>query len=619
MDFISQSNTHKGTKQDENEMTRKLLQMVEIGFNTEMDFLVNSINDIVMTKHIINSSLNKRKCINSEDSMKNNMLHYITNTCNIEMAKYYIANEININKKNSEEQTPLLRSISLCNNFMTLLLIEKKANLNSKDGEGNTALSLAIMKGNIDIAIRLINEGADVNSQNNKNNTPLHLIVKHNLIQLVDLVISKGANVNALNDDGLTPICYSISRLKIFKKLMNNGADLNLILLDTILEAKSFTIFELLITRKVNYTNTLLHKAITLNKNHIFDLVMKLSIDINGQDSEGLTPLHYAVKYKNFYALKMLLKNNADFNKQDKMLYYPIDYTIIYRCSDHAQLLINNGAYLNINNTIIKDIKTINALIKGKYDLDNLDKYKLLQDAIKADNLDVFKFLISFNTSIDYKFIKILVKMYKTNKKQNQCLNYFIENNLNNHNKRYVYIKLTKYGFLEIIKRLDDYIDFKFKYGQTALHIATEYNQMKIVHYVIKNGMDINAVDNDGDTALHVALECDNNEIIKYLVFYEADQLIKNRHSQSPIELAVEYNVEHLLNKSIKSNPYIDTENMCKVCYISFDEPENISKKYAFKCGHLHCTSCINYMHEHLNFSCSICRALCYDLIDLYI
>ena len=41
--------------------------------------------------------------------------------------------------------------------------------------------------------------------------------------------------------------------------------------------------------------------------------------------------------------------------------------------------------------------------------------------------------------------------------------------------------------------------------GYTLLHAAASYNQMEILQFLLSNGCNVHAVDNDGDSALHYA------------------------------------------------------------------------------------------------------------------
>lgn len=45
------------------------------------------------------------------------------------------------------------------------------------------------------------------------------------------------------------------------------------------------------------------------------------------------------------------------------------------------------------------------------------------------------------------------------------------------------------------------------KFNRNALHIATLRGHLEVAKVLLKNGIDIDAFDNDGNTALHFAAE----------------------------------------------------------------------------------------------------------------
>ena len=97
------------------------------------------------------------------------------------------------------------------------------ANVNSKDSKGMTPLHAAAIRNHKEIAQLLIAKGADVNAKNKYGGTPLHYAATK---EIAELLIAKGANVNMREIDGSTPLDLAIKRKRteIADLLRKHGA-----------------------------------------------------------------------------------------------------------------------------------------------------------------------------------------------------------------------------------------------------------------------------------------------------------------------------------------------------------------------------------------------------------
>ena len=77
-------------------------------------------------------------------------------------------------------------------NKLTDLLGKNNLDLEQKDSDGNTPLNIAVQNGNYEIVLTLIKQGASIDTQNNLRNTPLHFANTYNFPNVLKLLINNG-------------------------------------------------------------------------------------------------------------------------------------------------------------------------------------------------------------------------------------------------------------------------------------------------------------------------------------------------------------------------------------------------------------------------------------------
>ena len=98
-------------------------------------------------------------------------------------------------------------------------------------------------------------------------------------------------------------------------------------------------------------------------------------------------------------------------------------------------------------------------------------------------------------------------------------------------------------------------VDVRDGYGETALHLATTSNKIKVVEHLLQEGADVNRqTENSKKTPLHYATELDYTEVVRRLVRKEADINIKNEDDKPPLDQARKGSeIEVLLLQLVKS------------------------------------------------------------------
>lgn len=82
-----------------------------------------------------------------------------------------------------------------------------------------------------------------------------------------------------------------------------------------------------------------------------------------------------------------------------------------------------------------------------------------------------------------------------------------------------------------------DSVDYRNDYGDTPLHIVSNWGDCEAIHLLIEAGADINAQGERGYSPLHCATEQNHPKAIKMLIFLGAEIQLDD-DGYSPLELA---------------------------------------------------------------------------------
>ncbi len=135
----------------------------------------------------------------------------------VEMAKYLISKDVDINIKANNGVTALL-AVASHSRELTELLISKGADIKAKSEEGGlfTQCTIGILTGSVSIELAeiLLSKGADIEEATNsdpdyKGYTPLIMASNMNNEELIKFLIKNGANVNVKANDGTTPLSHA--------------------------------------------------------------------------------------------------------------------------------------------------------------------------------------------------------------------------------------------------------------------------------------------------------------------------------------------------------------------------------------------------------------------------
>lgn len=231
--------------------------------------------------------------------------------------------------------------------------------------------------------------------------------------------------------------------------------------------------------------------------------------NLKNKTSMGSTPLMMASEYKSLGIAKYLLKKGADIDIQDNNGDPAIHWSAYYGNVPFTRFMLENGAKTNLKSihsdgvmqVALKEWKdsVVDLLLEYKVNIYNVqENSKDLINAVKNNNYSLFRGLVN-------------------------------KNNINTRDgsgNTLLMIAAQK-GFIKIVEYLVDEgvdIDEVNSVGQTALNLAVYFGQNSIANYLIEKGANVNKTDNRFILSpLIAAIRSNNLEIGKILLMKGAD------------------------------------------------------------------------------------------------
>jgi len=371
-------------------------------------------------------------------------------------------------------------------------LVVKGANINVKDGSGNTVLMYSLTNNADSGLIKLLLEKKSaVNTTNDDGETPLLLAVKNRNEDHVRLLLENKANPNngVITVEGhynekaaLTLLEYAAynGKIIIVQLLLKHGAKIkdtraHLIAAD---RAKTFD-----------------HRGNELSdeqQKEVFWAIVKTLLskgaDVNAHDVNypGNTLLFYAINQHNLNMVKYLVQHGADPMRED--------YTLLAWQNQHFP----NG----------KEIKEF--------------IYSLLEFSDKEDEEE--SGYLPIHAAIKKRDLKKVKEILKGDPAAAKAVD------KNGHAP--LHVLFYSYGCSSCVEVMSAAI-FDMK------QMATEDNMLPMLELLLKNGSDVNALNNNGKTPLHAAAQFGAPEkLIAVLLKNSADVNARDKFGKTPLHYA---------------------------------------------------------------------------------
>ena len=259
------------------------------------------------------------------------------------------------------------------------------------------------------------------------------------------------------NRPPLMHACFDGGRLKIIKRLIQNGADI---------QARDCD------------GSTVLHYASRYSNQEVVEFLLKLNeISVNATDNSNQTPLMRACydggRLDN---IKMLIQNGADIQARD--------------CNGSTVLHV---ASISSNQEVVEFLLKLNEISVNA--TDNSSQTPLMYACLNGGPLQIIKMLIQNGADIQARKCDGSTVLHLASRYSNQEVVEFL-------------LKLN-----EISVNATNNL-----YQTPLMHACNNGGRLDNIKMLIKNGADIQASSSNGSTVLHFASQLSNQEVVEFLL-----------------------------------------------------------------------------------------------------
>ncbi|KAM3496935.1 hypothetical protein MY10362_009696 [Beauveria mimosiformis] len=257
--------------------------------------------------------------------------------------------------------SPLMSAASLRSESCMRLLLAKDAKVNVKNFMGHTAFTIAVFQaiggyGRSPVKL-LLDRGADTEVTTRWEMTPLHTASLEGR-SITGLLVDRGANIEAKAELGLTPLCFAVAggQIRATKFLLNRGAEVNVrtsegqspLHLAAQYVGEQVVHLRLEHEAEVDCSNTAegqdaLRLAAQYDREQIVHLLLEHGAEIDCRDQDGWTPLCWAAFNGNTEIIRLLIERGAEVNMKTFEGATPLRIARAEKQADAVQVLFDNG------------------------------------------------------------------------------------------------------------------------------------------------------------------------------------------------------------------------------------------------------------------------------------
>jgi len=426
----------------------------------------------------------------------------------IETIKLLIVAGANIDLKDENGETLLMKAIGSGNIVLFKILIETGADVNARNNYGYTALMWAVDSGNREAVFSLLKAGADVNAWDGNGYGALMGSVLHGGDEILTVLIEAGVEINSKDKSGMSALMLAVikGKDKAVKILIDHGADTGV--------------------KDENGHNILIRSFIEGNE-RLSKMLRDIGIEIDQRNKDLVTPLIQASFDGNFKLANKLIEFGADVNARNKYNWTPLMCAAFKGHSEIVKVLIDN------------DKTDINIMDR--------DDTTALMLAVVEDHIEIVKLLLGKNVEINAE-----------DKDGNSALAHSVINNrikisgllisagadinVIDHNGNSILLRFLLAGKTQNAQKIIEAgadINIQNKKGMTALGIVLEKGYEEIFWKLTGANVDLNICDTNGNTPLMLYSKAGRADVVSKLIKAGANLNCNNANYRTAVMLSV--------------------------------------------------------------------------------